>query len=103
MRKITGLKIGCYVFIFITLLFTLGVVINHAENSEHSRHTELRGLSYRVCDDYGCSEVTKELHWPLVEREYATRYMLKKIQELHPPKKENEDERIRNSKDIEEH
>jgi len=59
MRKITGLKIGCYVFIFITLLFTLGVVINYIENSEHSRHTELRGLSYRVCDDYGCSGVLK--------------------------------------------
>jgi len=78
------------------------VVAYHAGYDDPT--SQLLELSHRVCDDYGCSEVTKELHWKLVRQTSRLGYNgLEKIQELHPPKKENEHERVRNGKDIEEH
>jgi len=105
MRIITCVHIVVIVTVFVTLLILFGVAVDHARDSVmHDDSTKLQKLSHRVCDDYGCSEAIKELHWQLVRQTFRFGCNgLEKIQELHPPKKENEDERVRNSKDIEEH
>jgi len=101
-------EIGICVFVIFALGFVMGSVFGkittrYDDPERLQRLLQIQELSYHTCDDYGCSKSTKELHWELVMRTYWYRKSLEKIQELHPPKKENENKRIRNNKDTEEH